>query len=81
MLPAMKVGEQLQNESIVATEKYSRAAARYTEASLVKKLGVGNWPSVDLCTDHFYNHQQKLCRERQSRRSGKKLYAAHFAIG
>jgi DNA topoisomerase-1 len=44
MLPAMKVGEQLQNESIVATEKYSRAAARYTEASLVKKLeelGIG----------------------------------------
>jgi len=44
MLPAMKIGEQLQNESIVATEKYSRAAARYTEASLVKKLeelGIG----------------------------------------
>ncbi len=44
MLPAMKVGEQLQNQSIVATEKYSRAAARYTEASLVKKLeelGIG----------------------------------------
>jgi DNA topoisomerase-1 len=44
MLPAMKVGEKLQNDSIVATEKYSRAAARYTEASLVKKLeelGIG----------------------------------------
>ena len=44
MLPAMKSNEQLQNQSITATERYSRAAARYTEASLVKKLeelGIG----------------------------------------
>lgn len=44
MLPALKVGEKLQNQSIVATERYSRPAARYTEASLVKKLeelGIG----------------------------------------
>jgi DNA topoisomerase-1 len=44
MLPAMKVNERLQNNSITATERYSRAAARYTEASLVKKLeelGIG----------------------------------------
>ena len=40
----MKVSEKLRNDSTVATEKYSRAAARYTEASLVKKLeelGIG----------------------------------------
>lgn len=44
MLPALKVGEKLQNQSITATEKYTRPAARYTEASLVKKLeelGIG----------------------------------------
>jgi len=44
MLPAMKVNEILQNNYITATERYSRAAARYTEASLVKKLeelGIG----------------------------------------
>ncbi len=44
MLPAMKVNEKLQNNYITATERYSRAAARYTEASLVKKLeelGIG----------------------------------------
>ncbi len=44
MLPAMKVNEKLQNNFITATERYSRAAARYTEASLVKKLeelGIG----------------------------------------
>jgi len=44
MLPALKVSEKLQNTYITATERYSRAAARYTEASLVKKLeelGIG----------------------------------------
>ena len=44
MLPAMKVNEKLVNNYITATERYSRAAARYTEASLVKKLeelGIG----------------------------------------
>jgi len=44
MLPVMKVNEKLENNSITATERYSRPAARYTEASLVKKLeelGIG----------------------------------------
>ncbi|MDX6183189.1 type I DNA topoisomerase [Flavobacterium sp. Fl-77] len=44
MLPAMKVHEKLANNYITATERYSRPPARYTEASLVKKLeelGIG----------------------------------------
>lgn len=44
MLPAMRVGENLENKNITATERYSRPPARYTEASLVKKLeelGIG----------------------------------------
>nr|WP_315150320.1 type I DNA topoisomerase [uncultured Flavobacterium sp.] len=44
MLPAMKVNERLENNYITATERYSRPASRYTEASLVKKLeelGIG----------------------------------------
>ncbi len=44
MLPAMKVNEKLVNNYITATERFSRAASRYTEASLVKKLeelGIG----------------------------------------
>jgi len=44
MLPALKVNEKLVNNYIAATERYSRPPARYTEASLVKKLeelGIG----------------------------------------
>ena len=44
MLPAMKNGDKLENHSIEATERYTRPPARYTEASLVKKLeelGIG----------------------------------------
>jgi len=44
MLPAMKVGEPLQNVYISATERFSRPPYRYSEASLVKKLeelGIG----------------------------------------
>jgi DNA topoisomerase-1 len=44
ILPALKVNEILDNDFISATERYTRPPARYTEASLVKKLeelGIG----------------------------------------
>lgn len=44
MLPAMKTNETLLNSYISATERYTRPPARFTEASLVKKLeelGIG----------------------------------------
>ena len=44
MLPKMQVGEQLENLLITATERYTKAPYRFTEASLVKKLeelGIG----------------------------------------
>ena len=44
ILPAMKEGDELQHREITATEKFSAAPLRYTEASLVKKLedlGIG----------------------------------------
>ena len=44
MLPALFVGEQLTNEFITATQRYTKAPYRFTEASLVKQLeelGIG----------------------------------------
>lgn len=44
MLPMMKVNQSLQNMAMTATQRFSKPAARYTEASLVKKLeelGIG----------------------------------------
>ena len=44
ILPPLKVGEELQMQDIIATERFSHHPARYTEASLVKQLenlGIG----------------------------------------
>ncbi len=44
MLPALKQGETVSNNNIIATQRFTRPQARYTEASLVKKLeelGIG----------------------------------------
>jgi len=44
MLPPLKIGQELMVEKIDATQKFSKPSARYTEASLVKKLeelGIG----------------------------------------
>lgn len=44
VLPPLKVGEELKFAEMLATQRYSRPSARYTEASLVKKLeelGIG----------------------------------------
>jgi DNA topoisomerase-1 len=44
MLPEMAVGETVKNENIKATQRFTKAAPRYNEAALVKKLeemGIG----------------------------------------
>jgi DNA topoisomerase-1 len=44
LLPPLDIGQKLELDNITATEKYSSPPARYTEASLVKKLeelGIG----------------------------------------
>jgi DNA topoisomerase-1 len=54
LLPTVKEGQVLEAQSITATETFSRAAARYSEAALVKKLeelGIGR-PSTYAPTIH-----------------------------
>ncbi|MCX2739126.1 type I DNA topoisomerase [Pontibacter anaerobius] len=44
MLPPLSIGQSINLRQMLATQRYSRPAARYTEASLVKKLeemGIG----------------------------------------
>lgn len=44
MLPPLKIGQMLDLDELLATQRYSRGAARFTEASLVQKLeelGIG----------------------------------------
>ncbi|MFT5582412.1 MAG: DNA topoisomerase-1, partial [Psychromonas sp.] len=44
LLPAVSKGDKLNKDAIIATERFTRAAPRYVEASLVKKLeelGIG----------------------------------------
>ena len=44
VLPAMQIGDSLNNRFITATQRFTRAPYRYTEATLVKKLeelGIG----------------------------------------
>ena len=52
MLPAMKEGQSMTRDSIVATQRFSKHPPRYTEASLVKRLeelGIGR-PSTYAST-------------------------------
>ncbi|GAA3780923.1 type I DNA topoisomerase [Corallibacter vietnamensis] len=72
MLPAMKVNETLLNSYITATERYTRPPARFTEASLVKKLeelGIGR-PSTyapTISTIQNRNYVEKGSVEGQER--------------
>lgn len=68
MLPPMKVGEVLDRQEITATQRFSHHPARYTEASLVKKLeelGIGR-PSTyapTISTVQKRNYVEKTDRE------------------
>lgn len=68
LIPPVKVGQQLDYKEITATEKFTKAAARYTEASLVKKLeelGIGR-PSTyapTISTIQKRNYVVKETRE------------------
>ena len=71
-LPNIKVGQVLDFVEMTASEKFTRPSARYTEASLVKKmeeLGIGR-PSTyapTIATILKRNYVEKLDREGQQR--------------
>ncbi len=72
LLPPLKKDEQLNLESLNAEEKYSKPAARYTEASLVKKLeelGIGR-PSTYAPTISTIQKREYVMRD--SREGGKR---------
>lgn len=67
ILPAVKVGQDLPLHSMLATETFSRPQARYSEASLVKKmeeLGIGRpstyAPTIGTIQDRGYIEKQDL---------------------
>lgn len=67
MLPPIKEGQELQLKELIATQRFSRPAARYTEASLVRKmeeLGIGR-PSTYAPT--ISTIQKRGYVERESR--------------
>lgn len=68
MLPPMKVGEKIESQEIAAVQRFTHHPARYTEASLVKKLeelGIGR-PSTyapTISTIQKRNYVEKTDRE------------------
>lgn len=65
MLPPMKVGEKLGINEIIATQRFTHHPARYTEASLVKKLeelGIGR-PSTYAPTISTIQKREYVVKE------------------
>jgi DNA topoisomerase I len=65
MLPPMKVGEKLRSNEIIAMERFTHHPARYTEASLVKKLeelGIGR-PSTYAPTISTIQKREYVVKE------------------
>ncbi len=79
LLPAVVVGENLNREVIKATERFTRAAPRYVEASLVKKLeelGIGR-PSTYAPT---ISTIQKRGYVEKKEREGEERSFAYFEL-
>lgn len=72
ILPPLKAGQKLEMKEVTATERYTRPSARYTEASLVKKLeelGIGRpstyAPTISTIQKRGYVHkEEKMGMER-----------------
>ncbi len=73
ILPPLKTGQKLEMSEVTATERYTRPPARYTEASLVKKLeelGIGRpstyAPTISTIQKRGYVHkEEKMGAERK----------------
>jgi DNA topoisomerase-1 len=66
VLPALNEGQKLEYETITAIERFTRPSARYTEASLVKKLeelGIGRpstyAPTISTIQRRGYVHKEE----------------------
>ncbi|NDV46407.1 type I DNA topoisomerase [Paludibacter sp. 221] len=74
LLPAMKKGEKLSVDEVVAQQRFSQHPPRYTEASLVRKLeelGIGR-PSTYAPT--ISTIQQRKYVEKENRQAEKREY-------
>ena len=74
MLPPLQVGQVLALQQMVATERFTRASARFTEASLVKKLeelGIGRpstyAPTISKIMETNRGYVTKESREGEER--------------
>lgn len=75
VLPPLRKGQPLQMKDITATERFTRPPARYTEASLVKKLeelGIGRpstyAPTISTIQKRGYVHkEERMGTEREYR--------------
>jgi DNA topoisomerase-1 len=79
LLPKMAIGEELTNQSITATQKYSRPKARFTEAALVKQLeerGIGRpstyAPTISTVQKRGYVEKKEI--------EGKEREIIHFEL-
>ncbi len=66
ILPPLKIGQKLEMDNVTATERFTRPSARYTEASLVKKLeelGIGRpstyAPTISTIQKRDYVHKDE----------------------
>lgn len=72
ILPPLKAGQKLEMKEVTATQRYTRPAPRYTEASLVKKLeelGIGRpstyAPTISTIQRRGYvNKEERMGTER-----------------
>ena len=80
-MPAMKVGEALHMDEIVATQRFTQHPLRYTEASLVKKmeeLGIGR-PSTYAPT--ISTIQQREYVEKGDKKGEERAYKVLKLVG